>query len=150
MILLTLLLTTLLGAVPAEGERSVTDRVNPFIGTTHYGTTHPGAVTPGGMMSVVPFNVMGSDLNLYDKDQRWWSAPYEHTNHYFTGYANVALSGVGCPEASALLVMPTTGKLDVDYRSYGSEYTDEWATPGYYTNRLTKYGITTEVTATPR
>ena len=150
MILLTLLLTTLLGAVPAEGVCSVTDRVNPFIGTTHYGTTHPGAVTPGGMMSVVPFNVMGSDLNLYDKDQRWWSAPYEHTNHYFTGYAHVALSGVGCPEASALLVMPTTGTLDVDYHSYGSVYTDERATPGYYTNRLTKYGIKTEVTATPR
>ena len=58
--------------------------VNPFIGTTNYGTTSPGAVLPNGMMSVVPFNVMGSDLNRYDKDNRWWSAPYEYTNTYFT------------------------------------------------------------------
>ena len=52
------------------------DMVNPFIGTTNFGTTNPGAVTPNGMMSVVPFNVMGSDLNVFDKDNRWWSAPY--------------------------------------------------------------------------
>lgn len=126
------------------------DLVNPFIGTTNFGTTNPGAVTPNGMMSVVPFNVMGSDLNVFDKDNRWWSAPYEYNNKFFTGYAHVALSGVGCPEASSLLVMPTSGELDVNYFSYGSEYTDEKATPGYYSNRLTKYGIKTEVTATTR
>lgn len=126
------------------------DLVNPFIGTTNFGTTNPGAVTPNGMMSVVPFNVMGSDLNVFDKDNRWWSAPYEYNNKFFTGYAHVALSGVGCPEASSLLVMPTSGELDVNYFSYGSEYTDEVATPGYYSNRLTKYGIKSEVTATTR
>ena len=69
--------------------------VNPFIGTTNFGTTNPGAVTPNGMMSVVPFNVMGSDLNVFDKDKRWWSTPYEFDNKFFTGYAHVALSGVG-------------------------------------------------------
>ena len=126
------------------------DWVDPFIGTTNFGTTNPGALCPSGMMSVVPFNVMGSDINVYDKDKRWWSAPYEYSNKYFTGYAHVALSGVGCPEASSLLVMPTTGELDVDYHNYGSEYTDEVATPGYFANSLSKYGIKTEVTATTR
>lgn len=124
--------------------------VNPFIGTTNFGTTNPGAVTPNGMMSVVPFNVMGSDLNVFDKDSRWWSAPYEYNNKFFTGYAHVALSGVGCPEASSLLTMATSGDLDVNYFTYGTEYTDETASPGYYSNRLTKYGIKTEVTATTR
>ena len=38
----------------------------------------------------------------------------------------------------------------MDYLNYGSEYTHEKASPGYYANRLTKYDITTEVTATPR
>ena len=126
------------------------DWVDPFIGTTNFGTTNPGALCPSGMMSVVPFNVMGSDLNVQDKDSRWWSAPYEYSNKYFTGYAHVALSGVGCPEASSLLVMPTTGELNVDYHSYGSEYSDEKATPGYFANSLKKYGIKTEVTATTR
>ena len=134
----------------ASQAQEPTDLVNPFIGTTNFGTTNPGAVTPNGMMSVVPFNVMGSDLNVFDKDNRWWSAPYEYNNKFFTGYAHVALSGVGCPEASSLLVMPTAGELDVNYFSYGSEYTDETASPGYYSNRLTKYGIKTEVTATTR
>lgn len=124
--------------------------VNPFVGTTNYGTTNPGAVVPNGMMSVTPFNVMGSDLNRYDKDKRWWSTPYDITNKYFTGYAHVNLSGVGCPELGSLLTIATTGALEPDYRKYGSEYTAESAVPGYYTNRLTKYDILTEVTATER
>ena len=126
------------------------DEVNPFIGTTNYGTTSPGAVLPNGLMSVVPFNVMGSDLNRYDKDSRWWSAPYDYTNTYFTGFAHVSLSGVGCPEAAALLVMPTAGALNVDYTQYGSTYSQEKASPGYYSNRLTKYDITCEVTSALR
>lgn len=141
---------TMLSLALSTQAQEPADWVDPFIGTTNYGTTNPGAVRPGGMMSAVPFNVMGSDLNVQDKDARWWSAPYEYTNKYFTGYAHVALSGVGCPEGSSLLVMPTTGELDVDYHNYGSEYTDETATPGYYSNRLTKYGIKTEVTTTLR
>ncbi len=138
----------LLGVAVAAQEP--VDLVNPFIGTTSYGTTHPGALCPNGMMSAVPFNVMGSDSNRYDKDNRWWSTPYDYNNKFFTGYAHVALSGVGCPEAGSLLVMATNGKLDVDYHNYGSAYTDEKASPGYYSNRLSKYGIKSEVTATPR
>lgn len=126
------------------------DYVDPFIGTTNFGATNPGAVCPNGLMSVVPFNVMGSSDNKYDKDARWWSAPYEYHNTYFTGYSHVNLSGVGCPDLGSLLLMPTTGALNVDYKDYGSKYKDEKASPGYYTNFLTKYGIRTEVTATPR
>lgn len=142
----------ILWAVTATGSRAQEPAglVNPFIGTSNYCATHPGAVTPNGMMSVTPFNVTGSDLNIYDKDSRWLSTPYEHNNKYFTGFAHVALSGVGCPEASSLLVMPTSGSLNVDYSAYGSEYCDEEAVPGYYSNRLTKYGIKTEATATTR
>ena len=93
------------------------------------------------MMSVVPFNVMGSSENTYDKDARWWSTPYEYTNCFFTGYAHVNLSGVGCPELGSLLLMPTTGELNVDYKEYGSKYKDEQASPGYYSNYLTKYNV---------
>lgn len=126
------------------------DFVNPFIGTTNFGTTNPGAVCPNGLMSVVPFNVMGSETNKYDKDARWWSTPYEYYNKFFTGFSHVNLSGVGCPELGSLLLMPTCGELNVDYKEYGSAYRDEVASPGYYTNVLTKYNIKTEVSATPR
>ena len=126
------------------------DFVNPFVGTTNYGTTNPGAVTPNGLMSVVPFNVMGSAQNKFDKDAQWFSTPYEHTNSVLTGFSHVNLSGVGCPDLGSLLLMPTTGALNVDYKSYGSAYSNETATPGYYSNLLTKYGIKCEVSATPR
>lgn len=131
-------------------DKQPVEYVNSFVGTTNFGTTNPGAVTPNGMMSIVPFNVMGSADNKFDKDARWWSTPYEYYNTFFTGYSHVNLSGVGCPDLGSLLLMATTGDLTVDYREYGSEYSDEQATPGYYTNRLTKYDIKTEVTATSR
>lgn len=148
----------LLGAILASGflttqaadQNDYSAWVNPFIGTTNFGTTNPGAIVPNGMMTVTPFNVMGSKENLYDKDARWWSTPYEYHNKFFTGYAHVALSGVGCPDLGSLLTIATTGDLEPDYFKYGSDYDKELASPGYYTNRLKKYDIVTEATATER
>lgn len=140
----------LLFAVGSIFAKEPVDWVNPFIGTTNFGTTNPGAVTPNGLMSVAPFNVMGSDLNRFDKDSRWWSTPYDNTNSYFTGFSHVNLSGVGCPELGSVIVMATTGNLDVDYRNYGTTYSDEHAMPGLYGLTFDKYGIRAEATATPR
>lgn len=137
------------GALNASAKDNV-EYVDPFIGTTNFSICNPGAIRPHGLMSVVPFNVMGSDLNVQDKDKRWWSACYEYNNKYFTGFAHVTLSGVGCPEMGTLLTMPTSGELCVDYRSYGSEYRNETARPGYYSTELTKYGIKCEVASTLR
>lgn len=142
---LFLLLTTL-----SYAQKDPVDYVNPFIGSTNYGTTNPGAMCPQSFMSVTPFNVMGGPKGNIDKDVQWWSTPYTNSNTYFTGYAHVNLSGVGCPDLGSLLLMPTTGELNVDYRQYGSAYKEETATPGYYSNILTKYNIKTEVSATPR
>ena len=134
----------------ATSAKEPVEWVNPFIGTTNFGTTNPGAVMPNGLMSVSPFNVMGSDQNRFDKDARWWSTPYDNTNSFFTGFSHVNLSGVGCPELGSLLVMATTGDVDVDYHNYGTTYTDEYATPGFYRLRLSKYDILAEATATMR
>lgn len=139
----------LCGGLMVSAQQPV-DYVNPFIGTSNYGTTNPGAVCPQGMMSVTPFNVMGSETNRFDKDSQWWSTPYSSDNHFFTGFAHGSLSGVGCPELGSLLLMPTTGELDVDYHNYGSPYRDEVASPGYYSTVLTKYNIKAEATATMR
>lgn len=126
------------------------DYVNPFVGTTNFGTTNPGAVLPNGLMSVTPFNVTGSDSNLYDKDARWWSTPFEFYNTYLTGFSHVNLSGVGCPELGSVITMATTGPLDVDYKNYGTTFSNQKASPGYYSTHLDKYGIDAEMTVTTR
>ena len=131
-------------------QEKIVDHVNPFIGTSNYGTTNPGALCPNGMMSVTPFNVMGSEMNRYDKDSRWWSTPYTSDNKYLTGFSHVNLSGVGCPEVGLALTMPTSGPLQVDYHIYGSEYHAQEAEPGYYGCELLAHGIKAEVSATPR
>ncbi len=131
-------------------SQEITDYVNPFIGTTNFGATNPGAVVPQGMVSVVPFNVTGSDINTYDKDARWWSTPYSYDNKFFTGYSHVNLSGVGCPDLGVILLMPTTGEPTANLKEYGSIMSNQKASPGYYTCKLDKYNILTEVTATKR
>ncbi|MEL7148092.1 MAG: GH92 family glycosyl hydrolase, partial [Bacteroidota bacterium] len=126
--------------------------VNPFIGTSNYGATHPGANYPHAMASVTPFNVAHSkdSLNRFEKDSEWHSRPYVHENRYLTGFSHVNLSGVGCPELGSIIVMPTTGALIFDSESYGSQYTEEAAEPGYYSSRISKYDILAEVTSTRR
>ena len=146
----SILIVLLACTTAVAAQEQPVELVNPFIGSDNYGTTNPGAVRPNGMMSVAPFNVMGSELNRYDKDKRWWSTPYSNENSFFTGYSHVNLSGVGCPDLGSLLLMPTAGELNVDYKEYGSFYSDEKGEPGYYSNILTKYNIKTEVTATDR
>ena len=135
----------------AQTKKRLIDEVNPFIGTTNYGTTNPGAVLPNGLMSVTPFNVMGSkEYNKTDKDDRWWSTPYTAENKFFTGFSHVNLSGVGCPELGSILISASSGELDVDYKHYGSPMSRESAKPGYYRTTLDKYHIQAEVTATLR
>lgn len=124
--------------------------VGPFIGTADYSVTHPGAVVPHGMMATVPFNVTGSDLNRFDKDNRWWSAPYDIRNKYSVGFAHGALSGVGCPELGAIITMPTVGEVKADRYERGSTYVEEVATPGYYATTYDKFSIRAEATATER
>jgi len=142
--ILTALMLALAASLNAQNEW-----VNPFIGTSNFGACNPGAVTPNGLMSVSPFNVMGSSLNTWDKDSRWWSTPYVAENSYLTGFSHLNLSGVGCPEMGSLLTMPTMGPLEVDYHAYGTEYRNEEAHPGYYSVELLS-GIKAEVSATAR
>ncbi|MDF2178614.1 GH92 family glycosyl hydrolase [Aliiglaciecola sp. CAU 1673] len=131
---------------------SASQYVDPFIGTSNFGATHPGAQVPHGMVSVSPFNVAHGfpELNATEKDQGWNSRVYIKENKYLTGFSHLNLSGVGCPEAGLLPLMATSGELELDARRYGSTYSHEKASPGYYAALLEKYGILAEVTSTPR
>lgn len=124
--------------------------VNPFIGTSNYGATYPGAVSPSGMVSVVPFNVTNNEENKLHMERGWLSNPYVYQNNYMTGFSHVNLSGVGCPDLGSIILMPTTGDVNVDHKQYGSTYTEQKASPGYYGTKLNKYNVKAEATATTR
>lgn len=131
-------------------DKDYTQYVNPFIGTSNYGTTNPGPIAVRGMANVSPFNVSGSENLPLEKDSRWLSTPYVHENKFLTGFSHVNLSGVGCPELGVILAMPTTGDLEVNHLRYGSSYSNEISKVGYYSNRLDKYDILVETTASTR
>jgi len=156
---LLLTLSLPLTATPVAKQHSVSPSqyVNPFIGTANFGATHPGAQYPQALVSVAPFNVAfdgvaanGSKLNQFEKDAAWNSRGYIFENKFLTGFSHVNLSGVGCPDLGVLLLMPTTGKLELDAEKYGSTYQNEQASPGYYRTELTKYNTTAEVISTLR
>lgn len=139
----------LLVSVALKAQKPV-DYVNPFIGTSNFGATYPGAVAPSGMVSVVPYNVSLNKENPLNTDVRWLSNPYVSENKHMTGFTHVNLSGVGCPDFGSVILMPTTGELEVDYKKYGTSYSNEIAKPGYYSSKLDRYGVKSEVTATSR
>ncbi|WP_372793465.1 GH92 family glycosyl hydrolase [Lutibacter sp.] len=126
------------------------DYVNPFIGTSNFGATYPGPIAPRGMASISPFNVAGPQNLPLEKDSRWLSNPYVHENTFLTGFSQVNLSGVGCPDLGVLLLMPTTGEVETNHLKYGSTYSNEVAKAGYYSNEIDKYNIKAEFTASKR
>ncbi len=126
------------------------DYVNPIIGTSNYGATFPGPIAPRGMASISPFNVAGPQNLPLEKDSRWLSNPYVHENTFLTGFSQVNLSGVGCPELGVLLLMPTTGAVETNHLKYGSTYSNEVAKAGYYSTEIDKYNVKAEFTTSKR
>jgi len=114
-------------AVPAsaadaeQAAASLTDLVNPFIGTQDDGNTYPGASVPFGMVQFSPDN--GHNVG------------YDYGNTRIRGFSLVHLSGVGCGLGGLLPVLPTTGiPSATGYQDYALEYDhdDEDAVAGYY------------------
>ncbi len=139
-------------AAGETSQKTPAEYVNPFIGTSNFGATHPGAQYPHALTSVAPFNVAfeHKKLNEFEKDAAWNSRVYIHENKFLTGFTHVNLSGVGCPELGVINIMPTAGNLELDAQRYGSTYSNEQASPGYYQTTLDKYGIKAEATSTLR
>ena len=144
----TLLIFSFLFSFSDLIAQDLTQYVNPFVGTTGGGNTHPGAQAPWGMVSVCPFNVYFS----YDDNEFLgrYSTPYSYGNKYISGFSHVNLSGVGCPDLGAVLLMPTQGKLELSPDNYSSEYKNETASPGFYETELSKYNIKVQTSATQR
>jgi len=131
-------------------KNDLSQYVDPFIGTGGHGHTFPGAMVPFGMVQLSP------DTRMENWDG---SSGYYYADKTIMGFSHTHLSGPGAPEFCDILLMPTTGKVNVlvgdeenpktGYRSKFS-HENEFASPGYYKVLLDDYNVTAELTATNR
>ena len=130
--------------------QSLTDFVDPFIGTSTVGHTYPAATTPFGLVQVGP-----------DTGVKGWEhcSGYHSDDKSIIGFSHTHLSGTGAADMGDILIMPMTGEPKFEpgtaenpqsgYRSRFS-HASEVAKPGYYSVKLDDYQILAEMTATPR
>ena len=141
----------LLGACSQPvADNDFTRFVDPTIGTGGHGHVFVGANVPFGLVQVGPTSI----------PQAWdWTSGYHASDSTVIGFSHTHLSGTGIGDLFDITVMPVTGEVTYargtanDPQSGLWSYADrtrEIARPGYYSVPLTRYGITAEMTATPR
>jgi predicted alpha-1,2-mannosidase len=130
-----------------QTTKSLSDYVNPFIGTGAHGHTYPGATTPFGMIQLSPDNGVGG----------WdWCSGYHYSSDTIAGFSHLHLSGTGIGDLCDLLVMPVSSPIDIEslkgHKAYSSGFSHETetATPGYYKVLLEKDSIKAELTTSKR
>lgn len=129
-------------------EKSLTDYVNPFIGTGGHGHTYPGASSPFGMVQLSP------DTRLTGWDG---CSGYHYSDSIIYGFSHTHLSGTGVSDYGDVLLMPTTGELlltngEGKEKGYKSKFShsNEIAKAGYYAVNLIDYDIDVELTVSKR
>jgi predicted alpha-1,2-mannosidase len=124
-------------------NKDYTAYVNPFIGTGGHGHTYPGATMPLGMVQLSP------DTRLTGWDG---CSGYHHSDSIIYGFTHTHLNGTGCSDYGDILLMPTSGKVDLKNYAYASQFShkNEKASPGYYSVKLDKDNINAELTVTKR
>ena len=132
----------------AAPQESLTDYVDPFIGTAHsrWFFFTPAAV-PFGMAKLAPT----TDGHLGNPGG-WQAVGYDARHTSIEGFANFHEFQVGgvviAPTVGALQTVP--GEMDDPDGGYRSRFDkkDEVAHPGYYSVLLKDYGVKAELTAT--
>ena len=120
--------------VLAQTSRRLIDYADPFVGTENGGNIVPGAQVPFGFVHASPDTERPTTAGYN---------PFENIH----GFSQTHVSGTGgASKYGNFLTTPLVGKLRVD--NLGSPKTEEIASPGYYTVRLTRPDVKAELTAT--
>src|SRR5262245_16951996 len=107
--------------------QSLTDYVDPFIGTAGGGNVFHGATLPFGMVKLGPDCNTNMAASGYD----------ERNNTIINGFSHIHTSGSGGgPKYGNILVQPFTGNIAVN--EYGSPFSAERSTIGSYDVHLDK------------
>ncbi|WJS97031.1 GH92 family glycosyl hydrolase [Flavobacterium johnsoniae] len=135
--------------------------VDPMIGTAKMGHTYPGATVPFGSVQLSPeTDTIAYSLNgKYNGEVYKYCAGYQYEDKTIVGFSHTHFSGTGHSDLGDFLIMPTTGKLQLNpgvaskplsgYRSAFSHSTEK-AEPAYYSVFLEDHKIKAELTATTR
>ncbi|MGB3076568.1 MAG: GH92 family glycosyl hydrolase, partial [Chitinophagales bacterium] len=135
----------------SAAQSSLTQFVNPFIGTGGHGHTFPGATIPFGMIQLSP------DTRI---DDSWdGCGGYHYSDSVIYGFTHTHLSGTGVSDYGDILLMPTLGEpvltpmkngnFKDGYASHFS-HAQEAAAPGYYAVHLDDNNIDVELTTASR
>jgi predicted alpha-1,2-mannosidase len=142
-------------------KRDLIQYVDPMIGTARMGHTYPGATVPFGSVQLSPETdtIAYSTNGKYNGDVYKYCAGYQYEDKTIVGFSHTHFSGTGHSDLGDFLIMPTTGKLQLNpgvaskplsgYRSAFS-HTTEKAEPAYYSVLLEDHKIKAELTATTR
>ncbi|PXY02842.1 sugar hydrolase [Marinifilum breve] len=153
----TLGLSFLLGALAScqltsgsTNDDSLTQYVDPYIGSGGHGHVFVGASVPFGAIQAGPSN--------FHKGWDWCSS-YHYSDSIVKGFSHLHLNGTGCTDLGEFLIMPAVGELKINpgsqenpesgYASYYSHDTEK-AEAGYYKVFLDTYNVGVEMTSTER
>jgi len=136
-----------------------TSFVNPFVGTQNMGHTFPGATAPFGMVQLSPETNQQAMFvdGKYNSETYRYCSGYQYEDSTIFGFSHTHFSGTGHSDLGDFLLMPTTGKLNLEPGKVGEEgyhssfsHETEIAEPGYYSVHLEDKNIEVELTSTER
>lgn len=128
--------TIALAGISVSAE-SLTQYVNPFVGTAGHGHVFLGANVPFGMVQLGPSQ----------QNRGWdWCSGYHYSDSLLVGFSHTHLSGTGVGDLGDILLLPYVGANDSIARF---SHADEICRPGYYSVKLGS-DILAELTATAR
>ena len=133
----------LLAATLPLAAQSLTDYVDPMIGTAGHGHVFVGAHVPYGMVNAGPTQL----------ETGWdWCSGYHYSGRRIVGFAQTHLSGTGCSDLGDVALMPASGEVELSREGLASPFRHdtEEVRPGYYKVVLDDSKIRCQITSTRR
>ncbi|MET3026831.1 GH92 family glycosyl hydrolase [Flavobacterium sp. UW10123] len=161
LVLILLSAINMMAQKKAIQNKNLIQYVDPMIGTAKMGHTYPGATVPFGSVQLSPeTDTIAYSLNgKYNGEVYKYCAGYQYEDKTIVGFSHTHFSGTGHSDLGDFLIIPTTGKLQLNpgvtskplsgYRSAFSHSTEK-AEPAYYSVFLEDHKIKAELTATTR
>lgn len=133
-----------------DGQKNLTQYVDPYIGTGDHGHVFLGANVPFGEVQLGPTNI----THGWD-----WTSGYHISDSTIVGFGHLHLNGTGIGDLGDIMFLPVTGNPTFKRGVAGDETTGiyslfrretEAVKPGYYKVHLDRYNVDVELTATER